>query len=165
METTNVGAPTNYANFGYRLLAYLIDGVIITIAFYALTAILGAIGFSAFGGAEALEGFDPDMPDPGMMGAIMGAGMGVIGIALITSWLYFALMESSAKQATVGKMALQLKVTDLYGNRISFMKATGRFFGKIVSQAILYIGFIMQAFTAKKQALHDMMAGTLVLKG
>lgn len=83
---------------------------------------------------------------------------------LFIGWLYYALMESSNTQATVGKMALGLYVTDLNGNKIGFGRATGRYFGKIVSSIILCIGFMMAGWTAKKQALHDMMAGTLVLK-
>ena len=92
---------------------------------------------------------------------IFGGGV----LALVTvgaSWLYEALMESSAYQATLGKMILGMKVTDLYGNRISFARATGRLFAKIVSAMILGIGFIMVGFTERKQGLHDMMAGTLV---
>ena len=83
---------------------------------------------------------------------------------MVVSWLYFALLESSPKQATLGKMALGIKVTDLDGNRISFGRATGRFFAKIISGVILMIGYIMAAFTAKKQALHDIIASTLVIK-
>jgi uncharacterized RDD family membrane protein YckC len=84
-------------------------------------------------------------------------------ISMIIAWLYYALLESSSKQATVGKMALALVVTDLQGRRISFGRATGRHFSKIISGAILMIGFIMAGVTARKQALHDMIAGTLVL--
>jgi uncharacterized RDD family membrane protein YckC len=73
-------------------------------------------------------------------------------------------LESSSMQATLGKMALGLKVTDLNGKQISFGKATGRYFAKIISAIILLIGFIMVAFTEKKQGLHDMIAGTLVVK-
>jgi uncharacterized RDD family membrane protein YckC len=80
-------------------------------------------------------------------------------------WLYYALMESSAQSATLGKMAVGIRVTDLEGARISFGRATGRYFGKFVSAIILMIGFIMAAFTQRKQALHDLMAGTLVIKG
>jgi uncharacterized RDD family membrane protein YckC len=73
-------------------------------------------------------------------------------------------MESSPQQATLGKMALGLKVTDLQGERLSFARATGRYFGKIVSSLILFVGFMMAGWTEKKQALHDIMAGTLVVK-
>lgn len=78
-------------------------------------------------------------------------------------WLYFALMESSSKQATLGKMLLGIIVTDLNNNRISFGKASGRYWGKLISIIILGIGFIMAGTTSKKQALHDKMAGTLVI--
>jgi uncharacterized RDD family membrane protein YckC len=71
-------------------------------------------------------------------------------------------MESSKYRATVGKIALKLIVTDLQGNRISFSKALIRRFAMFLS-AILFIGFLMVLFTKKKQALHDMIAGTLVL--
>ena len=85
-------------------------------------------------------------------------------IRTILHWLYFALMESSTWQATLGKKALGLEVTDLEGKRIGFGRASGRFFGKILSALILWIGFIMAGFTERKQALHDMLAGTLVIR-
>ena len=78
-------------------------------------------------------------------------------------WLYFSIMESSPLQATLGKMALSIRVTDTAGQRISFLRATGRTLAKIIYGAILLIGYIMVAFTERKQALHDMMAGTLVV--
>jgi uncharacterized RDD family membrane protein YckC len=93
----------------------------------------------------------------------MGRMFGVQIVAVVIEWLYFAGMESSAGQATLGKRALGIKVTDMSGNRITFGKATGRFFGKILSSLILLIGFLMAAFTQKKQALHDLLAGTLVV--
>jgi uncharacterized RDD family membrane protein YckC len=81
---------------------------------------------------------------------------------IIIPWLYSALMECSHKQATLGKIAVGIKVTDLNGNRIDFGRATGRHFGKTISGFFL-IGFIMVAFTKKKQGLHDMMTGCLVV--
>ncbi|MGC4090180.1 MAG: RDD family protein [Polyangiaceae bacterium] len=80
------------------------------------------------------------------------------------SWLYFAIMESSPRQATVGKLALGLAVTDENGRRIGFGRATGRYFAKIISSIILLIGFMMVGWTARKQGLHDLIAGTLVYK-
>jgi uncharacterized RDD family membrane protein YckC len=85
-------------------------------------------------------------------------------IGTLVGWLYFAGMESSGRQATLGKSAMGLVVTDMNGNRISFLRATGRYFAKILSALILLIGYIIAAFTARKQALHDMLASTLVLK-
>ena len=84
-------------------------------------------------------------------------------IGTLVSWIYHATFESSSKQATPGKMVLGIKVTDLEGRPVGFGKATGRYFGKIISMIILGIGFIMVAFTRKKQGLHDIMAGCLVV--
>jgi len=89
-------------------------------------------------------------------------GMGWVSI-FVLPWLYEAVMLSSEKQATLGKMALGIAVTDLAGGRISFGRATGRHFAKWVSALLLGVGFLMAAFTEKKQALHDMMAETLVV--
>lgn len=102
----------------------------------------------------------------GIVAAIFNATMdeAVAGtVGAIIGWLYFAGMESSSRQATIGKSVLGIYVTDLNGNRISFLRATGRYLGKILSALILMIGYIMAAFTARKQALHDMLASTLVL--
>jgi uncharacterized RDD family membrane protein YckC len=85
-------------------------------------------------------------------------------IGLLIAWLYFAGMESSDRQATYGKSLLRIKVTDLEGNRISFMKATTRFIAKFISQITLLVGYLMAGFTPKKQALHDMMAQCLVIE-
>lgn len=83
--------------------------------------------------------------------------------SILGGWLYFAIQESSEHQATFGKRALGIIVVDEQGNRISFGRATGRFFAKWLSGVILYIGYIMAAFTARKQALHDLIASTLVI--
>ena len=82
--------------------------------------------------------------------------------SLIFGWLYSAFFHSSIYQATPGKLALGIVVTDLDGNRISFGRATGRYFASIISGCICYVGYMMAGWTEKKQALHDMIAGTLV---
>jgi uncharacterized RDD family membrane protein YckC len=128
-----------YSGFWRRFVAYLIDSILLSIVFWLLVLILGGIG--------------------GDGGIVVGY---VLGLVLIFG--YYAYMESSERQATVGKIALGIKVTDLNGQRVSFGKALGRNLGKIISALILYIGFIMAAFTEKKQALHDIMAGCLVVK-
>lgn len=99
-----------------------------------------------------------------MVGAIVGTAMITYLALIVLMWLYFAIMESSKFQGTVGKIAIGLVVTDMEGNRISFARATGRYFGKILSSLIFMIGYILAGFTQKKQALHDMLAGTLVWK-
>jgi uncharacterized RDD family membrane protein YckC len=83
---------------------------------------------------------------------------------LVVQWLYFALQEAGIHQATFGKRLLGIRVTDTQGNRIRFGCATGRYFGKILSALILYIGFMMAGWTPRKQALHDMLADTLVVR-
>lgn len=98
-----------------------------------------------------------------------GAGIHLVnhivlfGLFFAGGWIYEAGLESSSKQATLGKMALGLRVTDKYGRRITFARASGRYFSKLLSR-ILMIGYIMAGFTARKQALHDMIAGTLVVR-
>lgn len=87
----------------------------------------------------------------------------ITAIFLLIRWLYFAIMESSSYQATFGKQLLEIKVTDMDGNRISFWRATLRYFAKILSGMIFYLGYLMIGFTEKKQGLHDMIAGTLVI--
>jgi len=129
----------DYAGFWRRFAAYIIDSILISVVFWLAVLILGAIA------------------DDG--GVIVAYILGTIG-----AFVYYAGMESSSNQATVGKIALGIQVTDLQGNRVSFGKALGRNLAKILSALILYIGFIMAAFTEKKQGLHDMIAGTLVVK-
>lgn len=143
----------NYAGFWIRVGAYLIDSIILVIA---QTAIFAVFGVSMIG-ADALD------PAAGDAFANTGAGIAYL-ITTVGGILYFALMESSAKQATVGKMALGLIVVDVDGNRISFLRAFGRYFAKILSGLILFIGYIMVGFTERKQGLHDMICSTLVLK-
>ncbi|HET9015573.1 MAG TPA: RDD family protein, partial [Thermomicrobiaceae bacterium] len=83
-------------------------------------------------------------------------------IWLIVPWLYYALMESSPYQATLGKLAAGIVVTDEFGGRISFGRASGRYFAKWISYLTFFIGFVVAGFTKQKQALHDLIAGTLV---
>ena len=82
---------------------------------------------------------------------------------LVLGWIYYAYLESSPEQSTFGKRALGLVVTDVYGNRLDFTRASIRYVGRIVSTVILYLGFVLIAFSDKKQGLHDMIAGTLVV--
>ncbi len=157
--------PLSYAGFWKRFAAYLIDGIILSIVVWVLFFIVASvIGLGAASSEIAFDEQNMEMEDPSLLiGAMMGTFMVLILLSTVGSWLYFALMESSSKQGTLGKMALGLKVTDTMGYPITFGRATGRYFGKFLSQAILMIGFIMVAFTEKKQGLHDMLAGTVVL--
>jgi uncharacterized RDD family membrane protein YckC len=87
-----------------------------------------------------------------------------LAFGFLAPWLYEAFMTSSEWQATVGKRVMSIVVTDLEGGRISLARATGRHFAKYLSAFLLGIGFVMAAFTSKKQALHDIIAETIVIK-
>ena len=151
--------PVVYAGFWLRFVASLIDGIILWLLQMIITApLLGIIGITAL----KADSFSNEESIAAVL-AIIGVGMITYMVLIIMGWLYFALMESY-KGATVGKMAMGLKVTDMEGNQINFLRATGRYFGKIVSSMILMIGYIMAGFTEKKQALHDIMANCLVVK-
>ena len=86
-------------------------------------------------------------------------------LKFIVVFPYFTLLESSRWQATLGKLLLGIRVTDLSGQRISFLRAAGRLFGKTLSGQILLIGYLMAAFTEREQALHDLLASTIVVSG
>ena len=141
----------DYAGFWWRVLAYIIDGLIIGLIFFPLGMAVG-VGLVA-------SGADPNSP------TMPAVNIGLNGIQILATWLYYAFCESSAWQGTIGKKVCGLRVTDMSGNRVTFGRATGRYFGMILSGMICSIGFLMVAFTEKKQGLHDMLASTLVLKG
>ncbi|WP_202131572.1 RDD family protein [Aurantiacibacter rhizosphaerae] len=145
-----------FAGFWIRVGAYLIDAILLAIFIYlfqSLTGINMGASYSAnMGDLSAAGGEDVASP----LGSV---------ISFLIYLVYFAGLESSAWQATVGKKALGLIVVDTSGNRISFLRALGRFFGRLLSAIILMIGYIMVAFTEKKQGLHDKLASTYVLKG
>lgn len=84
-------------------------------------------------------------------------------IYLIFIWLYYSLMESSNYQGTLGKKIMRIKVTDIEGNKISFGRSTGRFYGRLLSILTFNIGFLIAAFTPKKQSLHDIISNSLVI--
>lgn len=126
-----------YAGFWIRLLAYIIDALILSAMTMPFTMFFG------FG----------DMDE--QSGSVLG---------ILASWMYFALFESSNWQGTPGKKALGLAVTDEAGNRISVIQATKRYAAKILGILLFGIGVFMIAFTARKQGLHDKMVDTLVLK-
>lgn len=154
-QQANPGGYTGYSGFWLRWVAAVIDNVILQVVILPVSFIVGMV----LGVLIVAAGGDPAKEGPQIL-------LNLIGIALsfTISIGYNVYMITSPKQATLGKMALGLKVTDLYGQRITVGRAFGREFGKFLSGMILMIGYIMAAFTEKKQALHDMLAGTLVLK-
>jgi len=91
-------------------------------------------------------------------------GIRLISVGAAISWAYYALLESSPAQATLGKIALGIKVTDAGGGVISFPRASVRYWCKSLSTLILGIGWLLAAFTPRRQALHDLLTGTLVVR-
>lgn len=151
-----------YAGFWLRFVAYLIDSVILGIVCMILIVV---VVFAS--GIAAMIRNMPENPTPDMFlrGAFVLAILSLIAITTVITWLYYAWMESSPSQGTLGKMAMGLIVTDMQYRPVSFARASGRFFAKFITGLIpLCIGYIMAGFTAKKQALHDMIASCLVLR-
>ena len=129
--------PSRYAGFWIRLVAYIIDALILGAITFPATQVLAAMG-------------------------IGDHSTNIMSIAI--SWMYFAVFESSNWMGSPGKKALGLIVTDEQGRRITVGRATRRYFAKILSVLLLGLGMVMIAFTARKQGLHDKMFHTLVLR-
>jgi uncharacterized RDD family membrane protein YckC len=154
------GASSAYAGFWIRVLAFILDRIVVGVAaapFYfalVLPSLLRIVH----------EAENNGEPSPEMIFSIIGGASMFLILVFVGYWLYEALLTASSWQGTIGKRVLRLKVTDEAGNRISFGRSTGRFFAKILSYATLWIGFIMVAFTDKKRGLHDILAGTVVTR-
>jgi uncharacterized RDD family membrane protein YckC len=147
-------APVVYAGFWLRLAAYLIDNLL-------LGFVLGNLLLRPLMGRPG--GIPAD--DPWFLFTNRSPQVtALILLFLMGNWVYFSMSESSAWRATLGKKALGLEVVDLEGKRISFARASGRFFAKILSSMTFLIGFLMAGFTQKKQALHDLVAGCVVIR-
>jgi uncharacterized RDD family membrane protein YckC len=146
-------ASVRYAGFWLRFVAAIIDGAILWVPAFLMQL-----------GAHALGAIRPAGPFAFNNTKVLAPMAGAWAADMVMRWLYYAFFEASEFQATPGKMALGLIVTDEEGVRIGFGRATGRYFGKILSGLILYIGFMMAGWTQKKQALHDILAKTLVVR-
>jgi uncharacterized RDD family membrane protein YckC len=151
VQPTAVVTAPRYGGFWVRVIAAIVDAIIVQVVVVPISFIVGMV--------VGVAGVATHSTGSGIQ--LISSGLGGL-IGLVGDWLYGAMMESSVRQATLGKMIFGMKVTDLQGRRISFGRATGRHFAKILSALTLCIGFIMAGFTEKKQALHDMIAGTLV---
>lgn len=146
---------TNYAGFWIRFVACFIDGIIIGIPMFIIASIVGV--FSFFSASETSYEYNAAYDETFMIIDIF-----IYVASLMFSIMYYAGMHASKWQGTLGKIIVGIKVTDLSGERISFARALGRYFATILS-SILYIGYIMAAFTKKKQSLHDFIASTIVV--
>ena len=148
---------TTPAVFWQRALAFVIDFMLI-----ALLNMFLVIPLATVLGLRESKGTDEVRSAFVMF--LLGAYLVTTIVVIIAAWLYYALSESSPKQATIGKKLLGIQVTDMDGGRIDFQTASIRFFGKIISAALAGAGFIMAPFTPQYQALHDVIAKTLVVK-
>lgn len=139
------------AGFLRRLGAYLIDGLLLGSAYYVVLmigSVLIAVAMASKGNSEAV--------------AITGGVLLALAYALM-SYFYYVGMERSKLQATVGKLALGIKVVDAGGRRLGWGRASARWAGSLLSYATVYIGFFLAGWTRRKQALHDLLAGTYVV--
>jgi len=141
-----------YAGFWIRVVASLMDFILIFIVLFPMRLLIGS--------TTTILGEDWQLATTKIL--FMNR-MARIGMGILLAWLYRAGMESSHFQGTLGKLAVQIKVTDLEGNRISFERATGRYLAKFLSLISLGVGYLMVGFTLEKQGLHDRLAGTRVL--
>lgn len=139
-----------------RLVASIIDGIIILVPLVIIFTVIFAVMLSP----TLLESNNP-RNEMAFAGAAYFTFI-VIFFSGILPWIYFAYFESSGRQASPGKMAMKIYVGNAEGERISFINALGRNAAKSLSGMFMYIGYIMIFFTKNNQALHDMMAGTMV---
>jgi uncharacterized RDD family membrane protein YckC len=148
-----------YAGFWIRFVAQIIDGIIL----FVLGLIVGfpvrmLLGVSAVSVAQT--------QDPNQVLAMLPAMMGMIGVSLLINLVVgicYDIWFVHNKGGTIGKLALGLQIIRLDGSRLSYGEAIGRYFAKILSAIILYIGFIMAGLDAEKRALHDRICNTLVI--
>jgi uncharacterized RDD family membrane protein YckC len=157
--------PVAYAGFFRRFGGYLIDSIIFSIISGVAMQLVGMLMGDNITQVIMNSGFGPGSTTipPELLTGFGDLFFVSFLTNFVLAWLYFAGFESSGMQATPGKRLFGMKVTDLDGDPVGFGTATGRFLGKMISGALLMIGYLMAAFTAKKQALHDMIAGTVIV--
>lgn len=147
----------NYASFWLRLLAFIIDYLLVSFVLSIIITMVIMIGFAEMGPQIVEQGDDWVR---NMSESWAPAPFILIG----AFWLYFALMHSSAWGATVGKRILGLYVADAAGHRINFGQATLRFLGKLLSVFTFFVGFLVALVHPRRQALHDLIAKTYVMR-
>ncbi len=146
-----------YAHFGLRLAAIIIDYFIV-VPLNLLVIVPGYVFVVAMFSTQGEFG-EPQLSAVGGLLALM-----LNLLSAVIPWLYFARQESGIKMATIGKRVVGIQVLDTDGYPVSFWRATGRYFAKIISAIPCSIGFLFPLFTPKKQALHDMIASCVVVR-
>ena len=162
VPVTGAAPRVEYAGFWLRLVAYVIDNFLVGAA--VVLVLIPLIFLTGLGGLLSHINPEEELNDAGVF-VILGFVFLALVASLVVTWLYHAMFESSEWQATPGKRMLGIVVTDSAGQRVSFGRATGRHFAKIITNMVpAFIGYIMAGFTERKQALHDMVAGCLILR-
>jgi uncharacterized RDD family membrane protein YckC len=151
VAAAEAGRVVRYAGFRRRLAAYVIDCVVAGILAYSV-AVVGAL----------LIGLPSGLRFDGV--AVTIAAIWICASDLIAPWLYWTLMETSSRQATLGKRALGIMVTDSEGRRVTFVRGTVRYWAKLISFLLLLTGFMLAGLTSRKQALHDTISNCLVVE-
>jgi len=142
-------AAPRYAGFWRRAIAGLVDAFVFAFPNAILRVLAGLPMSFSF---RAMDDTD------------VGRALTVSLASWMISWLYCALLESSAAQGTLGQQLLGLRVSDLPGRRISFGRASARFFAQVLSFAMCGIGYLFILWSSKRQALHDMIAGCVLVR-
>jgi uncharacterized RDD family membrane protein YckC len=135
---------TRYAGFWVRFAASVLDTLVLTLIWIVIALVFGLASY--------------------LFGLPVGPRWVQLALSVAPAWLYFALLESGPRCATFGKRAFHLQVLEADGLvRIGFLRATGRWFARYLSIALLMLGYLIQPFTPRKRALHDFIAGTVVV--
>jgi uncharacterized RDD family membrane protein YckC len=142
----------SFAGFWLRAFAYLFDTVLISL-FFGLIASLYPATFIKY----------PDAASTSLTSLPQLTPI-AFAITITATWFYYTMFEASVWQATPGKRVLRLYVADLDGKRVTFARAAARNFAKLISSLTFLVGYLVAGFTEKKQALHDILAGCLVLR-
>lgn len=165
LPSTTAATLEDYAGFWKRVAAYILDFIILYIPSMLLQKAMGGdAAEAAMKQAQLAAPGDPHV----MLDALSQfytTMMPAILIMTVVTWLYFAFCESSAWQGTIGKLAMGIRVTDMQGARITLPRALGRYPAKYLSAFIFGVGFLMVAWTQRRQGLHDLVVNTLVLNG
>ena len=135
----SLASKVRYAGFWIRALALLLDTFVLVVCAAVLTGAIGAVTGAPVAGPSRV-------------------------VAFLAQWAYYAGFESSSWRATPGKRICSLIVVDIEGRQLSLGRASLRYAAELLSGLLLCLGYVMAAFTARKQALHDLVARTLVLR-
>jgi len=147
-----------YAGFWRRCGAMILDGVLLNVVTFPM-GMMAMIPMTSRMEAMRDSDFSPEQ-----FASFMGLYFMIAGCGLLIAWLYSALMLASKRQATVGMMAIGLIATDVQGRPLSFARATGRYFATLVTSCTLGIGYLVMLFNQRRQTVHDLIAGTVIVR-